>query len=182
MEELLRPAVLPTGYTVRTIVPAEKEELVSVAKAMHREKFAKSTKELFHLEKEAALKSLQTGGWEPPCSDPWRAGPGCLCHDTSCKPQQGPSSPNSEQERIATRSCYLSSNRQALVFLVRRRGRPWAESKPFPRLASWTSLHHHHHHPWQERGRSFEAAGWDSSCLGQGPPTAPTPSLCKPTY
>ncbi|XP_034297784.2 protein FAM221B isoform X3 [Pantherophis guttatus] len=57
------------SYTVRTIVPAEKEELVSVAKAMHREKFAKSTKELFHLEKEAALKSLQTGlyiGWRCP--------------------------------------------------------------------------------------------------------------------
>ncbi|XP_032069810.1 protein FAM221B-like [Thamnophis elegans] len=56
-------------YTVRTIVPAEKEELVSVAKAMHREKFAKSVKELFHLEKEAALRSLQTGlyiGWRCP--------------------------------------------------------------------------------------------------------------------
>ncbi|KAM3844812.1 protein FAM221B [Vipera latastei] len=57
------------GYTVRTIVPAEKEELVSVAKAMHREKFTKNTKELFHLEKEAALKSIQTGlyiGWRCP--------------------------------------------------------------------------------------------------------------------
>ncbi|XP_026540742.1 protein FAM221B [Notechis scutatus] len=57
------------SYTVRTIVPAEKEELVSVAKAMHREKFAKNAKELFHLEKEAALKSLQTGlyiGWRCP--------------------------------------------------------------------------------------------------------------------
>ncbi|KAK9408695.1 hypothetical protein NXF25_007469 [Crotalus adamanteus] len=57
------------SYAVRTIVPAEKEELVSVAKAMHREKFAKNTKELFHLEKEAALKSIQTGlyiGWRCP--------------------------------------------------------------------------------------------------------------------
>ncbi|KAM6469751.1 protein FAM221B isoform 5-T5 [Liasis olivaceus] len=57
------------GYTVRAIVPAEKEELVSVARAMHREKFAKNVKELFHLEKEAALKSIQTGlyiGWRCP--------------------------------------------------------------------------------------------------------------------
>ncbi|XP_070587436.1 protein FAM221B-like [Erythrolamprus reginae] len=56
-------------YTVRTITPAEKEELVSVAKAMHRERFARNVKELFHLEKEAALKSLQTGlyiGWRCP--------------------------------------------------------------------------------------------------------------------
>ncbi|XP_063149273.1 protein FAM221B [Candoia aspera] len=62
-------APLPTGYTVRAIVPAEKEELVSVAKAMHHEKFAKNVKELFHLEKEAALKSIQTGlyiGWRCP--------------------------------------------------------------------------------------------------------------------
>uniref|UniRef100_A0A8C5RER3 Protein FAM221B n=1 Tax=Laticauda laticaudata TaxID=8630 RepID=A0A8C5RER3_LATLA len=66
MGPLLRRAALPTGYRVRTI---QKEELVSVAKAMHREKFAKNAKELFHLEKEAALKSLRTGlyiGWRCP--------------------------------------------------------------------------------------------------------------------
>uniref|UniRef100_A0A670Z0G0 Family with sequence similarity 221 member B n=1 Tax=Pseudonaja textilis TaxID=8673 RepID=A0A670Z0G0_PSETE len=69
MGPLLRRAALPTGYRVRTIVPAEKGELVSVAKAMHREKFAQNAKELFHLEKEAALRSLQTGlyiGWRCP--------------------------------------------------------------------------------------------------------------------
>ncbi|KAJ7335103.1 hypothetical protein JRQ81_013044 [Phrynocephalus forsythii] len=59
----------PPSYTVRPVVPAEKAELVSVAKAMHREDFGKRAKALFHLEKEAALKSLQTGlyiGWRCP--------------------------------------------------------------------------------------------------------------------
>ncbi|XP_061463327.1 protein FAM221B [Rhineura floridana] len=57
------------SYTVRPVVPAEKAELVSVAKAMHRENFGKNVKELFHLEKEAALKSIETGlyiGWRCP--------------------------------------------------------------------------------------------------------------------
>ncbi|XP_062822521.1 protein FAM221B isoform X2 [Anolis carolinensis] len=56
-------------YSMRPIVPAEKAELVSVAKAMHRENFGKNVKELFHLEKEAALRSMQTGlyiGWRCP--------------------------------------------------------------------------------------------------------------------
>ncbi|XP_070587425.1 uncharacterized protein [Erythrolamprus reginae] len=52
-------------YTVRTITPAEKEELVSVAKAMHRERFARNVKELFHLEKEAALKSPRGAAARP---------------------------------------------------------------------------------------------------------------------
>lgn len=57
------------SYTVRAVVPAEKAELLSVAKAMHRENFAKNVKALFHLEKEAALKSIETGlyiGWRCP--------------------------------------------------------------------------------------------------------------------
>uniref|UniRef100_A0A670ITK4 Family with sequence similarity 221 member B n=1 Tax=Podarcis muralis TaxID=64176 RepID=A0A670ITK4_PODMU len=62
------PSLLP-DYTVRPVVPAEKAELISVAKAMHRENFGKNVKELFHLEKEAALKSIETGlyiGWRCP--------------------------------------------------------------------------------------------------------------------
>nr|XP_020656380.1 protein FAM221B [Pogona vitticeps] len=57
------------GYVGRPIVPAEKAELVSVAKAMHREDFGKNVKALFHLEKQAALKSMETGlyiGWRCP--------------------------------------------------------------------------------------------------------------------
>ncbi|XP_053152651.1 protein FAM221B isoform X2 [Hemicordylus capensis] len=53
------------NYTVRPVVPAEKAELLSVAKAMHRENFGKNVKELFHLEKEAALRSIETGALLP---------------------------------------------------------------------------------------------------------------------
>ncbi|XP_059581385.1 protein FAM221B isoform X2 [Alligator mississippiensis] len=48
------------GYTVRAVVPAEKAELVSVAKAMHRERFGRTVQELFNLEREAALKAIKT--------------------------------------------------------------------------------------------------------------------------
>ncbi|XP_059581384.1 protein FAM221B isoform X1 [Alligator mississippiensis] len=57
------------GYTVRAVVPAEKAELVSVAKAMHRERFGRTVQELFNLEREAALKAIKTGlyvGWRCP--------------------------------------------------------------------------------------------------------------------
>ncbi|KAG6921471.1 family with sequence similarity 221, member B, partial [Chelydra serpentina] len=51
------------------IVPARRAELVAVAKAMHREHFGREVQELFHLEREAALKAMQTGlyiGWRCP--------------------------------------------------------------------------------------------------------------------
>ncbi|XP_062456497.1 protein FAM221B [Rhea pennata] len=47
--------------TTQAVVPAEKAEVVLVAKAMHRDQFSKHVEELFHLEKEAALKALRTG-------------------------------------------------------------------------------------------------------------------------
>ncbi|XP_038646647.1 protein FAM221B-like [Scyliorhinus canicula] len=61
--------LVPKGYTVKPIVPAEKAELISVAKAMHREQFGARVKELFDPEREAALEALQTGiyiGWRCP--------------------------------------------------------------------------------------------------------------------
>ncbi|XP_019373831.1 PREDICTED: protein FAM221B [Gavialis gangeticus] len=57
------------GYTVRAVAPAERAELVSVAKAMHRERFGRTVQELFSLEREAALKAIKTGlyvGWRCP--------------------------------------------------------------------------------------------------------------------
>ncbi|XP_072107869.1 protein FAM221B-like [Mobula birostris] len=59
----------PKGYTVKPIVPAKKAELISVAKAMHRDEFGIRVKELFDPEREAALDALQTGiyiGWRCP--------------------------------------------------------------------------------------------------------------------
>ncbi|XP_043370935.1 protein FAM221B [Dermochelys coriacea] len=57
------------GYSVRPIVPARRAELVAVAKAMHQEQFGREVQELFHLERETALKAMQTGlyiGWRCP--------------------------------------------------------------------------------------------------------------------
>nr|XP_009675835.1 PREDICTED: TATA box-binding protein-associated factor RNA polymerase I subunit C [Struthio camelus australis] len=61
-----KKAAAKTGVadgTMQAVVPAGKAELVLVAKAMHRDHFGKHVEELFHLEKEAALKALRTGRW-----------------------------------------------------------------------------------------------------------------------
>lgn len=55
--------------TVRPIIPAKKAELMSVAKAMHGEKFGERVKDLFEPETDAAIKALRTGvyvGWRIP--------------------------------------------------------------------------------------------------------------------
>jgi len=57
------------NYEIRKIEPAKKSELLSVAKAMHREKFSSRVQKLFSPETEAAQKALQTGiyiGWRIP--------------------------------------------------------------------------------------------------------------------
>ena len=59
----------PEGYTVRPVIPAEKAELLSVARAMNREEFAPRVKKLFDPEREAALDAIRTGiyiGWRCP--------------------------------------------------------------------------------------------------------------------
>lgn len=59
----------PEGYTVRPVIPAEKAELVSVARAMNREEFAPRVKKLFDPEREAALDAIHSGiyiGWRCP--------------------------------------------------------------------------------------------------------------------
>ncbi|XP_002732722.1 protein FAM221B-like [Saccoglossus kowalevskii] len=59
----------PKGYTMRPIIPAEKKELVSVARAMHREKFGPRVQELFNPETEAAVEAIKSGvyiGWRCP--------------------------------------------------------------------------------------------------------------------
>ena len=49
------------AYTARPIIPAEKPELISVAEAMHREKFGERVKSLFEPETEAAIKAMESG-------------------------------------------------------------------------------------------------------------------------
>ena len=52
-----------TGYTARPIIPAKERELVSVAEAMHREKFGERLQDLFAPETEAAINAMQSGKW-----------------------------------------------------------------------------------------------------------------------
>lgn len=59
----------PKNYTVRPIVPAKKKEVVSVARAMHREEFAPRVQNLFSGETNAALEAIKSGvyiGWRCP--------------------------------------------------------------------------------------------------------------------
>ncbi|XP_071845006.1 protein FAM221B-like isoform X2 [Apostichopus japonicus] len=62
--------VTPIGnYTVKPIIPAEKPELLSVAKAMHREDMGSKLQTLFQPELNAAIEAIQTGiyvGWRCP--------------------------------------------------------------------------------------------------------------------
>ncbi|XP_032809301.1 protein FAM221B [Petromyzon marinus] len=72
------------GYTGRAVIPAQKKEIVSVAKAMHQENFATKVKELFDPEREATLQALKTGvyvGWRCPdfTWDCIRVGESCHC-------------------------------------------------------------------------------------------------------
>ena len=56
-------------YTIKPIIPARKKELISVAKAMHREAFAPRVKKLFQRETNAALDAVESGiyiGWGCP--------------------------------------------------------------------------------------------------------------------
>ncbi|XP_071845007.1 protein FAM221B-like isoform X3 [Apostichopus japonicus] len=54
--------VTPIGnYTVKPIIPAEKPELLSVAKAMHREDMGSKLQTLFQPELNAAIEAIQTG-------------------------------------------------------------------------------------------------------------------------
>ncbi|XP_039615339.1 uncharacterized protein LOC120532916 isoform X1 [Polypterus senegalus] len=72
------------GYTINPIVPSSRGDVISVAQAMHREKFGERVKELFDPEREAALKAIQTGvyiGWRCPefTWDCFRVGDGSKC-------------------------------------------------------------------------------------------------------
>jgi len=53
--------VLLLDYTIKPIVPAKKGDVVSVAEAMHKEKFGQRVKKLFEPETEAAIHAMQSG-------------------------------------------------------------------------------------------------------------------------
>ncbi|XP_066916647.1 protein FAM221B-like [Clytia hemisphaerica] len=56
-------------YTVKPIIPARKKELISVAKAMHRDDFSPRLRNLYQRETNAAVTALEQGlyiGWRCP--------------------------------------------------------------------------------------------------------------------
>ncbi|XP_074052320.1 protein FAM221B isoform X1 [Macrotis lagotis] len=56
-------------YPLRPIAPADKPDVLAVAKAMHKEKYGSHMKQFFQWEKDAALKAIQSGlyiGWRCP--------------------------------------------------------------------------------------------------------------------
>ncbi len=46
---------------MKPVIPAEKAELISVARAMNREEFGPRLQKLFHPETEAATDAIQSG-------------------------------------------------------------------------------------------------------------------------
>ncbi|XP_041464442.1 protein FAM221B-like [Lytechinus variegatus] len=59
----------PKGYTLRPIIPAQKAELIDVARAMNREDFGPRVKKLFDPETVAATEAIKSGvyiGWRCP--------------------------------------------------------------------------------------------------------------------
>ncbi|KAJ8338685.1 hypothetical protein SKAU_G00354710 [Synaphobranchus kaupii] len=71
-------------YTVNHTVPVRNGDVVTVAKAMHRQQFGRRLKKLFDPEREAVLSAIRTGvyiGWRCP-ENPWdcvRVGDGSTC-------------------------------------------------------------------------------------------------------
>lgn len=62
---------------MKPIIPAEKPELLSVAKAMHREDMGSKLQTLFQPELNAAIEAIQTGTVPRSCPLPfsdWRGG------------------------------------------------------------------------------------------------------------
>lgn len=53
--------VVFSAYTAKPIVPAENAELISVAEAMHGEKFGERLQNMFAPETEAAIKAMESG-------------------------------------------------------------------------------------------------------------------------
>lgn len=54
-----------TGYTCRPIIPAQKAELIDVARAMNREEFGPRVKKLFDPETVAATEAIKSGMYQP---------------------------------------------------------------------------------------------------------------------
>lgn len=153
-------------YTVKPIIPARKKELISVARAMHREKFAPRVKKLFERETKAAIGAVESGfyiGWRCP-SFTWDCirldhSSRCFCdhslqeHDMSRFEAGQPNNGRSIKCSIANCSC------RSFNFVPQRPediGEWWLRKRPDFDESAWRAKcrckHSHvHHNPVSRR-------------------------------
>ncbi|XP_032232766.2 protein FAM221B isoform X2 [Nematostella vectensis] len=131
----------PKGYTCRPIVPAEKAELLPVARAMHREEFAPRVKKLFDPEREAALEAIETGiyiGWRIPSfkHDCVRVGSSSKCFCGHSLSEHGRYDSNSVRVPCGMAGCKC----KAFAFIPSRAedvGEYWLQRRPNFDPRSW---------------------------------------------
>ena len=139
----LPPTHLPTvkRYEIKPIIPAQKKELIPVAKAMHRKEFGSRLHALFQPEKVAALDAIESGvyiGWrcEEYTWDCIRLGrhSRCFCDHTlnEHEPYNGKS--------IQVKCQILNCSCKAFSFIPERPqdiGEWWLPKRPGFDLATW---------------------------------------------
>ncbi|XP_058877953.1 protein FAM221B-like isoform X1 [Acipenser ruthenus] len=146
--------VVTKGFTIKPIVPAKKSDVLSVAKAMHREKFGERVKELFDPERDAALKAIQTGiyiGWRSPeySWDCFRLGDASKCFCGHLLNEHKSYSGISVRVPCAAQSCKC----KAFAFIPSRpeeAGEFWLKKRPGFDPAAWRAMcrckHSHEEH------------------------------------
>ncbi|XP_033634895.1 protein FAM221B-like [Asterias rubens] len=133
----------PEGYSVKPVIPAEKAELISVARAMNREEFGPRLQKLFHPETEAATDAIQSGvyiGWRCPefTWDCIRVGRESRCFCGHLLKEHAPY--NGRSVRVPCRQCPC----KAFAFIP---GRP-EDIGEF----------------WFQRRRNFDPTTWRAKC------------------
>ncbi|XP_039615341.1 protein FAM221B-like isoform X3 [Polypterus senegalus] len=142
------------GYTINPIVPSSRGDVISVAQAMHREKFGERVKELFDPEREAALKAIQTGvyiGWRCPefTWDCFRVGDGSKCFCGHLLKEHKNYTGSSVHVPCAVQSCRC----KAFAFIASRPedvGEFWLRKRPGFDPDTWRAMckckHSHEEH------------------------------------
>ncbi|XP_029438877.1 protein FAM221B [Rhinatrema bivittatum] len=169
------------GYTIRTIVPAEKAEVVSLAKAMHREAFGYNLKKLFQKEMVAARRARETGvyiGWRCPEYhwDCFRLGDQAKCFCGHLLSEHQKYSGRSNRVPCAIMGCHCSAF-QFIPSCTEEVGEMWLKKRfdfdPVAWRAKCRCKHNHEEHqptgshPCKIRGCrcvSFESAFLCAAC------------------
>lgn len=160
--------LVPKDYTCRPIIPAEKAELLPVARAMHREQFAERVKKLFDPEREAAIEAIQSGvyiGWrtEGIKHDCIRVGSNSKCFCAHLLHQHGKYNGNSVRVPCVVARCKC----KAFAFVPSRAeevGEFWLQRRPNFDPSTWRAKckckhTHEEHEPNGIRGCRARCCG-----------------------